>query len=401
MTPSRPSCALSVVLLLAGAAALSACASSSDQQVRYSGASVPQPPPAASAPRFAPAPAPTYPPGATASPRATAPVYVAPPPARPPTGAGTAHAAPSAPPPPPPPTYPTGPYPSGPSPSGPSVAAPAPSAPAGGFVWATTLAEAQRIARQTGRMVFIEAGRDRCKNCMELKNNIIPPLAGELGQCAVGYYDDVDRDPMSQAFWALRNNLPSAGSLPLVGFFTPDLRWVHGFSGHTDGTKFRSDIDRARTLSRSVGARPADGHAPRSETAQVGLPLNSLPDAELADVGDELLADLSATPVSAPIHASHDAALALEPEAPAATAARIALARAASALAVRDFTAARQHLADVLDTGRDTPESREAAKGEVAIWNLRRIERDPGSADDVRRRAQRDLRDTVWAPLFA
>lgn len=391
MTPSRPSSALSVVFLVAATAALPACSSTTEQQMRYSSASVPQQPPAAAAPRYAPPPAPTYPPGATAAPRATAPSYVAPPPASPPAGAGTAHAAPYAPPPPPPPTYP----------QGPSVAAPAPSAPSGGFVWATTLAEAQRIARQTGRMVFIEAGRDRCKNCMELKNNIIPPLSGELGQCAVGYYDDVDRDPNSQAFWALRNNLPSAGSLPLVGFFTPDLRWVHGFSGHTDNSKFRSDIDRARTLSRSVGAGPADRSAPRAETARAELPSGSLPDAELADVGDELIADLYADPVAAPTHRLQDVASTLEPEAPAATTARLSLARAASALAVRDFAAARQYLARVLDAGRDTPETREAAKGEVAIWNLRRIERDPGSAEDLRRRAQRDLRDTVWAPLFA
>lgn len=289
----------------------------------------------------------------------------------------------------PPPTY----TPSAPPPAyaPPSPAAPAPSM-GGTFQWASSLAEAQQIARQTGRLVLIEAGRDRCKNCQELKNSIIPAMAAELGQSVVGYYDDVDRDAGSQAFWALRNNLSTAVTLPLVGFFTPDLRWVHGFSGHTDAAKFRSDVERARSMSRSQGALPRDGTS--RETAM----LTSLPDAELADVGDELVADLEAH-AAAPALAT----TALEAAAPvdAGTWAREALARAASALTDRDYDGARAILASVRERAKDAPEAREAAKGEVAIWNLRRMERDPAAATEVKERAQKDLRDTIWVSLFA
>ncbi len=137
-------------------------------------------------------------------------------------------------------------------------------------------------------------------------------MAAELGQSVVGYYDDVDRDAGSQAFWALRNNLSSAVTLPLVGFFTPDLRWVHGFSGHTDSTKFRSDVERARTMSRSQGALPRDGAT--RETVMLG----SLPDAELADVGDELVADLEA-PIAPAMPLAIAASPALAATAPSTT----------------------------------------------------------------------------------
>lgn len=271
-------------------------------------------------------------------------------------------------------------------------AAPPAAAPSmgGSFQWASSLAEAQQIARQSGRLILIEAGRDRCKNCQELKNSIIPSMAAELGQSVVGYYDDVDRDQGSQAFWALRNNLPNAVTLPLVGFFTPDLRWVHGFSGHTDPAKFRSDLDRARTAPRSQGALPRDGAS--RETAM----LTSLPDAELADVGDELVADLE-SPVALASVETQGAATPVD----AATWAREALARAASALTDRDYDGARAILASVRERAKDAPEAREAAKGEVAIWNLRRMERDPAAAPAVKERAQKDLRDTVWVSLFA
>ncbi|MFO0931937.1 MAG: hypothetical protein U1E39_04425 [Planctomycetota bacterium] len=287
----------------------------------------------------------------------------------------------------PPPTYTPSapPAPSYTPPAPPPAAAPSTG---GSFQWASSLAEAQQIARQTGRLVLIEAGRDRCKNCQELKNSIIPSMAAELGQSVVGYYDDVDRDQGSQAFWALRNNLPNAVTLPLVGFFTPDLRWVHGFSGHTDPAKFRSDLDRARTAPRTQGALPRDAAA--RETAM----LTSLPDAELADVGDELVADLE-TPAAAATPAV------VETPVDAGTWAREALARAASALNDRDYDGARAILASVRERAKDAPEAREAAKGEVAIWNLRRMERDPADAPAVKERAQKDLRDTVWVSLFA
>lgn len=356
------------------AAVTAGCNNAPRQEQQYSSVAIPAP---ATPPAYAPRLVSSRPVGSTTSPTPpsyTPPAYT-PPPSTSAPGVG-------APPPPPPPVASSG------APSG------APSVGATSFQWASSLAEAQQIARQTGRLVLIEAGRDRCKNCQELKNSIIPSMATELGQSVVGYYDDVDRDAGSQAFWALRNNLSSAVTLPLVGFFTPDLRWVHGFSGHTDPAKFRSDVERARTMSRSQGALPGGGTA--RETAMLG----SLPDAELADVGDELVADLDAAlPAAASTPATVEAVAVAAVDETAW--AREALQRAASALTARDYDGARAILASVRERAKDAPEAREAAKGDVAIWNLRRMERDPAAAPSVRERAQRDLRDTVWVSLFA
>ena len=53
---------------------------------------------------------------------------------------------------------------------------------------------------------------------------------------------------------------------------------------------------------------------------------------------------------------------------------------------------------------RGAPEEREADKGEVAIYNLSRIQRAAGAPSEaarLRARAAQDLRNSVWAPLFA
>ena len=79
------------------------------------------------------------------------------------------------------------------------------------------------------------------------------------------------------------------------------------------------------------------------------------------------------------------------------------LKRAAAALATRQFTEARSILSGVRAKAKGTPESREADKGEVAIYNLRKIEKAGAiaEADRLKAAAQRDLKDTVWVSLFA
>jgi hypothetical protein len=79
------------------------------------------------------------------------------------------------------------------------------------------------------------------------------------------------------------------------------------------------------------------------------------------------------------------------------------LRRAASALSSRDYASARAILASVREKAGSAPEGREAAKGDVAIWNLRKIER-AGTPDDavrLRARAKADLEATVFEALFA
>ncbi len=384
------------------------------------------------------------------------------------------------------------------------------------------------MARASGRMIFIETGRPSCGNCQGLRNDVIPNPAvnGELGAMAVGYYVDCDQEPNSQGYQLLVQNLPGAAMLPLVGFVTPDLRWVHGYSGGRNVSRFRQEIATAR----AAYSRLASIDAPVSPVQTAALPtrsLGSLPDEELADVSrelaDERMLDAGAAVAEAPIEralvvaptapttasvldapaiaevasaaavaeaaaaaraeaqaradavlaaareterqAAAERALAAEqalaaerveaerlaaedraraalaaalaavpetnvtaivspratpifaPAAPVATAPGLAagtegdvrtwaqaeLRRAASALSSRDYASARAILASVREKAGSAPEGREAAKGDVAIWNLRKIER-AGTPDDavrLRARAKADLEATVFEALFA
>jgi len=376
-----------------------------------------------------------------------------------------------------------------PPPMAPPMAAPLPPRPAaapmpttGAFRWASSLREAQDAARATGRMVFIETGRPACGNCQALRNDVIPnpAVSGELGAASVGYYTDCDLEPNAQAYQLLTRNLPNAVTLPLVGFFTPDLRFVHGYSGGRNVARFRQEIATARAAYQRLAS--LDG--PASPTVTAALPtrgLGSLPDAELADVSLELADDRMLDVAAVGGDASPERALAVAPTAPAASgpsaeevaaaaaaaaeaerlasleAERIAaedreraalaaalraapplmgtaivsprvmppleptapvaeeapadvrtwaqaeLLRAAAALSTGDYASARAILADVREKASGAPEAREAAKGDVAIWNLRKIER-AGTPDDVvrlRARAKADLESTVFETLFA
>ena len=353
-----------------------------------------------------------------------------------------------------------------PPPVAPTAPRPLPSSGAG-FSWAGSLRAAQETARAQGKLIFLESGRDACGNCQYLKNDVIPSssVSGQLGSMSVGYYDDCDRTPYSDAFNILQANVVGAGTLPLAGWVTPDLRWVHGFWGRRDASQFLAEI----TTARSVYSRMAQEARPASSLELGLLPATgSLPDAELADVSAELaddgmiettpaamldptaeaprlaaatppspapvvetaaapalptaelagpdpVATVPATAPATPIFASVNPrtvavaspAATVETSTPAAVDARSwvreELRRAAAALAERHYIEARVILAGVRTKATGLPEAREADKGEVAIYNLRKIEKARASADADRLRAaaQRDLKDTVWVSLFA
>jgi hypothetical protein len=215
-------------------------------------ATAPSAPSYAQAPAYTPPPtvaytppAPTYQ-GPTPSYQGPAPTYQGPTPA--PAPAYT----------PPPPPAPT------PAP----VAEPPATAHSGSFIWARSLDEARALARSQNKLIFLETGRDACGNCQKLRNQTIPELSSELAALCVGYYDDCDRDRNSEAFGVLYRNLPGAASLPLVGWVTADLRWVHGFSGGRDATRFRQDMQTAQATWKQM----ATTDAPRPAVEQASLP---------------------------------------------------------------------------------------------------------------------------------
>jgi hypothetical protein len=353
--------------------------------------------------------------------------------------------------------------------SSPAPVASAPHAFASGgrFEWRDTLAQAQAEARASGRLVFVEAGRDACGNCQALLHQVIPDptVSAELGATSVGFFCNVDYNPGSPAFGVLSRNLPNAVILPLAGWMTPDLRYVHGFSGHTSVSQFRAELARARSL--YTASIEAD--APAARTAMAEVPAASLPESELADVGAALGDESAATPATpvastetaapvpaesapavtlappvpetapapesapvpapaasepvpvpappvaepppapAPVVAPAPAPLAPPPVASAPTPSRDewvqeALRRALAALDKDDVAGAREILASIRAHGVSGADARETDKGEVAIWNLRRLHAAGDRVDvarKVREEAMRSLAGTVWAALFA
>jgi hypothetical protein len=280
------------------------------------------------------------------------------------------------------------------------TAAPLPAfAPTGGaFQWTSSLAEAQSLARATGRLILVEEGRPACVNCRVLRDTIIPGLAADLGAVAVGYYDDVDANPNSQSFQILRSNLPDALTLPLVGFLTPDLRWVHGYWGGRDAPRFRAEIATARSRARAMALAPAPttpaprvaaGPAPRSA---VTLP----PPAVSASPAP------SATPRVAARTEEKAVCVAARDADPDRAWARDRLDRAVDALAALDYAKARAILAEVAPKAAGLPEEEDVRAGEVAIRSLDRIDRAESrdEADRLRDDARASLAGTCWEPLF-
>ncbi len=168
------------------------------------------------------------------------------------------------------------PAPTRPSPSvvnyGPSTSPGGASAPtanmAGNYTWYTDLAQAQGAARSQQKLILCVSTKPGCGLCEKFKNKIVPAVAQRCGQMSVGYIYDIRRpNPVDKT---LRANLKGAALMPLVGFLTPELGWVHGFWGPRNTTEFLGDIATAQRIypvasNRRVGTTAPDG--PRMASA--------------------------------------------------------------------------------------------------------------------------------------
>jgi hypothetical protein len=101
--------------------------------------------------------------------------------------------------------------------------------------WYRSLDEAQAVARRTGKLIFIDSGRLRCGNCRTLIGDVLPSprVRDRMSRIAIGLSDEIDR-PDPRVMQILESGIPNAQMLPLVGFVTPELRWVTGWSGFTN-----------------------------------------------------------------------------------------------------------------------------------------------------------------------
>ncbi|MDJ0975813.1 MAG: hypothetical protein QNJ98_15230 [Planctomycetota bacterium] len=344
------------------------------------------------------------------------------------------------------------------------------------FTWHSRLADAQAEARRTGRLILCLSTKPGCTLCDKFKDEILPQTRGQVAPVAVGYIYDIRRPEVPQVDQTLRANLKGASLMPLVGFLTPELRWVHGFWGPTDARKFGGDIQTARSIYpvrtaaivptntvdtsgmtaviNEFGERewslPGDvwpTNAPEPEDAITGRPLPAGAPAALTaplPANTPVLADTgpaptpAPTPTPAPAPAPAPAPVAdpvqlpplvapsgpvapeptpapvaaptptapVAPATPAANAGteawgRETLDRALQQIQIGDYDGARRTLAEIGQRMPGSAIAREAAKGNVAIYNHKKARSASGvERDRVMARAQRDLGRTMWGVLF-
>ncbi len=151
------------------------------------------------------------------------------------------------------------------------------------FRWYYRWSEAQAAARQSGRHILVLSTKPDCKICDYFKETTVPQTENELRFVAVGYINEILSPEVVAVDNILRDNLPTAKFMPLVGFLTADMQWVHGFSGKRTPDQFRSDIQRVPTTRSYAGtpAQPGD-----TATATAGDPMLP-PPATYADVNSE------------------------------------------------------------------------------------------------------------------
>ena len=148
------------------------------------------------------------------------------------------------------------------------VSSPAPAQPApASFRWYHRWSEAQAAARQSGRHILVLSTKPDCKICEYFKDTTVPQTEDSLRSVAVGYINEILSPEVVAVDNILRDNLPTAKFMPLVGFLTADMQWVHGFSGKRTPDQFRSDIQRIPAM-RSYASAPTPPRGAATHTAQ-------------------------------------------------------------------------------------------------------------------------------------
>lgn len=125
---------------------------------------------------------------------------------------------------------------------------PLPSHTTGSIHWHSRIADAQAEARAQGKLILIGSTKPGCSLCDKFAHETAPQCNAQLSSMAVCYMYDITRPEDGRVDRTLRANLVGAAIMPLVGFVTPDLQWVHGFSGPRSVSQFMGDIESARRI---------------------------------------------------------------------------------------------------------------------------------------------------------
>jgi hypothetical protein len=335
----------------------------------------------------------------------------------------------------------------------------------GGFFWHPRLADAQAQARSEGKLLLISSTNPTCSLCKKFKNEVMPRAGGTASEMAVGYIIQthlLQQRPEDAPVWSqLKANLTGKGLMPLVGVFTPDLRYLTGFAGPTDLGKLMGALRRARGMYPVSAPAPHAYEVPGGRTAAVQLneygeyewtPLDELyPTPEDALTPETTVAAETVLPPAAPAAvatlpvemvppppappapasvtdvASYAPAVvpprpvavmppappvpavaprprppfSREPEPALETWGAEALRKALRQIREGDLAAAKSTLAEIHARLPGSTLAREAAKGTVAVYNADRIAAADGSERErLRKEAERNLGQSMWGDLF-
>ena len=265
----------------------------------------------------------------------------------------------------------------------------------GTLAWSTKLADAQSAAKAGDKLIFVEMGRKACGNCKAVCETVLPDpsIKERLAKLCVGLAAEADPPARDQEVSALLSkNLPGAGTLPFVGFVTPDLQWVAGFSGYKQSSEFMAILEQAEKsplLNASPeGAKKLDAFATAAaqgvEKQQWAKVLAAAKDAEKVKGRSPARDKIAASVTAAHAYAEGELAAALT-----------------AATTGNDAAAARTALKKLAPVFAGEPEGKEAEAGVKAIDRLAVIAGVPADKQEAaREKATKDFAGTRWVALF-
>lgn len=111
--------------------------------------------------------------------------------------------------------------------------------------WHLRWDEALAAAHASGKLVFVEMGREACSNCRTLVQTVLPRprVAALLREHFVPLASDAD-DTEPQVLDLAMEHMPDAMMLPFVLFTDAEGRWLAGSHGWQDPAAFEALLER-------------------------------------------------------------------------------------------------------------------------------------------------------------
>jgi len=114
----------------------------------------------------------------------------------------------------------------------------------GTLEWYTRWDDALAAARQGGKLVFIDFGRELCSQCRSLVQAVVPSpgIAPLLEQHFVGLASDAD-EPEQEIIELISEHLADGMMLPFVMFTDAEGKYLAGSHGAVNPNTFRSTLE--------------------------------------------------------------------------------------------------------------------------------------------------------------